>query len=69
MSTLTAITAINGLMSLAINALIASQKYQIAIERARAEGRDVTEEELQDIQRQNQALTDSTIARLQGNGE
>ena len=45
-NTLTAIGVINGLLSLSINALLATQQYQALIEAARREGREISDQEL-----------------------
>jgi len=61
----TAIGIINGLLSLSINALLATQKYQLLIQTARREGREISDEELAALRAENQALTESVLARLE----
>jgi len=63
-NTLIAIDAINGLLALSINALLATQQYQALIEAARREGREISDEELAALRAENQALTDSVLAKL-----
>lgn len=60
-----AIGLINGLLSLSINALQATQKYQALIEKARAEGREISDMELAGLRSENQALTDRLLAKLE----
>lgn len=59
-----AIEATNALISVAMNGLIAAQKYQALITTARAEGRDVTDEELAALKAESDALTSATLANL-----
>ena len=42
---LTAVEAANGLLSLAVNSLVAMQKINTVLAKAQAENRDITEEE------------------------
>jgi len=60
-----AIGLINGLLSLSINALLATQKYQALIEAARREGREISDDELASVRAENKALTDSVLAKLE----
>lgn len=61
----TAIEAINGLLALSINALLATQQYQVLVETARREGREISDQELAALRAENQALTDSVLAKLE----
>lgn len=63
-NTAATITAINLLLDLVINSTEAVRRYQAMIEKARAEGRDVSDEELAAIQAESQTLTDSVLADL-----
>ena len=45
MNTLAAIEALNGLLSLSINSLVAMQKINETLAKAQAENRDITDEE------------------------
>ena len=62
--TVVAINAASALVSVALNGLIAAQKYQTIIATARAEGRDVTDEELATLKTESEALTTTTLANL-----
>ena len=64
-NTLTAIGVINGLLSLSINALLATQQYQALVEAARREGREISDDELAMLRAENQTLTDSVLAKLE----
>ena len=64
-NTQTAIDVVSGLLALSINALQATQQYQLLIETARREGREISDEELFAMRRENQALTDSVLAKLE----
>jgi hypothetical protein len=64
-NTQTAIGVINGLLSLSINALLATQQYQLLIETARREGREISDGELAALRAKNQNLTDSVLAKLE----
>ena len=64
-NTQTAIEAINGLLALSINALQATQQYQALIEKSRREGREISDQELAVLRAENQALTDSVLAKLE----
>lgn len=64
-NTQTAIGIINGLLSLSINALLSTQQYQLLIETARREGREISDEELAALRTKNQVLTDSVLAKLE----
>ena len=61
----TVIGIINGLLSLSINALLATQKYQLLIQTARSEGREISDEELAALRAENRALTENVLARLE----
>jgi hypothetical protein len=64
-NTQTAIGVINRLLSLSINALLATQQYQLLIETARREGREISDGELAALRAKNQNLTDSVLAKLE----
>jgi hypothetical protein len=57
-----AIETVNSLLALSINALVATQQYQVLIETARREGREISDGELAALRAENQALTDSVLA-------
>jgi hypothetical protein len=64
-NTQTAIDAVGSLLALSINALRATQQYQLLIETARREGREISDEELAALRVENQALTDSVLVKLE----
>ena len=64
-NTQTAIEAVGGPLALSINALRATQRYQLLIETARREGREISDEELAALRAENQALTDSVLIKLE----
>lgn len=66
MNTLIAIQSAEILVTLAINSMLGIQKYQAAIANARAEERDITDAELQELQDANRALTDEVVGLLRG---
>jgi hypothetical protein len=61
-----AIDATNALITVATNSLLAAQKYQTLIATARAEGRDITEAEINELRVANQDLTADVLSMLQG---
>jgi len=63
-ATIVAIEATSALISVALNGLIAAQKYQQIILTARAEGREVTDEELAALKAESDALTSQTLTAL-----
>lgn len=62
--TLKAINAASALVTLAINSLTAAQRYNDLVSTARAEGREVSDEELAKLQTENVELTEETLALL-----
>jgi len=62
--TVLAIQATNALLSVALNSMVAAQKYQQLVLTARAEGREVTTEELAALKAESDALTEQTLANL-----
>ena len=64
-NTETALKVINGLLSASINTMLALQQYQALVERARLEGREISDAELASLRAENQALTDSVLAKLE----
>ncbi len=64
-----AIDTANALLSVSVNALMAVQKYNTLIATARAEDRDITDEELAAIRVENRALTDDVLSMLGGDDE
>lgn len=63
--TILAIEAASALITLSINGLIAAQKYQALIVKARAEDREITDEELATLKAQSDALTKEVLASLE----
>lgn len=64
MSTLAAIEITNALVTVALNGLIAAQKYNNLIQKAHAEGREITLEELASLQSESKVLTDEVLEKL-----
>lgn len=64
MSTLAAIEITNALVTVALNGLIAAQKYNALIQKAHAEGREITFQELAVLQSESKVLTDEVLEKL-----
>ena len=64
-TTIIAIEAASALITLAINGLVAAQKYQTLIVQARAEDREISTEELDALRQESIAITDDVIKLLQ----
>lgn len=64
MSTVQVIRLVGALLDLTINTLIAYQNARQIIDRARAEGRDVSDEELAAIKGDSEAKTKEVLAVL-----
>lgn len=64
-----AIDATNALISVTMNALAAVQQYQTLIATARAEDRDISDEEISEIRLRNQAATEDVLGLLQDDGD
>lgn len=64
-----AIDATNALISVTMNALAAVQQYQTLIATARAEDRDISDEEIGEIRSRNQAATEDVLGLLQDDGD
>lgn len=60
-----AIETVNGLLALSINALLATQQYQVLIETARREGRKISDQELAALRAENQVLTNKVLDKLE----
>ena len=56
-----AIQVISGLLSVSVNAMQAMQAYVDLVNKARTEGRDITDEELAALRAGNQALVDEIL--------
>lgn len=65
MSTTAVIQIIAGLTSIATETMLAIQKYNALMAKAAAEGREVTQDELDALRAENQALTDSVVDKLE----
>ena len=52
------------LLLLFINALRATQEYQALVEKARSENRDISDDELSNLRRKNQDLTEKVLEKL-----
>lgn len=64
MSTLAAIEITNALVTVALNGLIAAQKYNSLIQKAHAEGREITLEELSVLKDESSRLTQEVLEKL-----
>lgn len=64
MSTLAAIQITNALVSVALNGLIAAQKYNSLLAKAASEGREISLDELKTLQDESKALTDEVLEKL-----
>jgi hypothetical protein len=56
---------ISGLLSVTINALQSAQVYQVLIERARAEGREISDSELKALRGKSLELTTELLSKLE----
>ena len=59
-----AIKALSGLLSMGLNVAIASQQYTAILAKSRAEGREITDEELNSVQKQSQDELDEVSKLL-----
>lgn len=64
MTTILAIEQLGSLISVGINALLSAQRYQLLIEAARKEGREITDEELAELKAENDELTKNVLDML-----
>lgn len=60
-----AVAVINGALSLAANSIMAAQRYQALVERARLEGRQITDDELAAMRAESDRLTKERLAELE----
>lgn len=63
-TTLTAIQITNALVTVALNGLIAAQKYNTLIQKAHAEGREITLDELSALKAESTKLTNEVLEKL-----
>ena len=64
MNTVKALEAILALLMLAGNVAAAARKYQVLVETARADGRDISDAELATLKAESDDLTQETLALL-----
>ena len=56
---------VSGIVSGILNSALAAQEYQLIISTARAEDREITDDELAELRADNQELTESVLAKLE----
>lgn len=66
MNALAVIQLINLLVGMSITSLEAVRRFQSVVEKARAEGRDISDEELADLAAETKRMKDQTLDLLTG---
>lgn len=61
---LIALQILNGLLAAMGNAAVTIERLRTLIEKAQSEGRDISDQELDDLRAESQALTDKVVDSL-----